>query len=141
YLAETQLLNPYCMKFSFGMQQKLFGGLTLTVDGITQHSVRQMRAIDLNAPVPFNRTAPGQVRSGADADKTRPLTTYSGLPVKNVVRVENSGMSDYDALDVGLVKAFSKRFQVEGHYLYSNATTDSMFFGEPNTGAPNDWNN
>lgn len=141
YLADARLLNPYSTQFSFGVQQKLFAGWTLTVDAITQHSVRQMRAIDLNAPAPFTRTAAGQIRTGAAADATRPFTTYLGVPVKSVVRVENSASSDYDALDLGLVKAFSKRFQVEGHYLYSNATTDSMFFGEPNTGVPNDWNN
>ena len=140
YLAPERIVNPYSTQFSFGIQQKLFAGLALTIDGITQHSVRQMRAVDLNAPKAFPRTAAGMIRSGAAADATRPFTTYLGVPVKNVVLVENSGTSNYDALDVGLVKSFSRRFQVEGHYLYSNATTDSMFFGEPNTGVPNDWN-
>ncbi len=140
YIAPQRIVNPYSTQFSFGIQQKLFAGLALTVDGITQHSVRQMRAIDLNAPKAFPRTAAGIVRTGAAADATRLFTTYLGVPVKNVVLIENSGMSNYDALDVGLVKSFSRRFQLEGHYLYSNATTDSMFFGEPNTGVPNDWN-
>ncbi|MFN7929176.1 MAG: TonB-dependent receptor [Blastocatellia bacterium] len=140
YLAPTRIVNPYSTQFSFGIQQKLFGGLALTVDGITQHTVRQMRAVDINAPAPFARTGPGQIRSGATADATRPFTTYLGVPVKNVVVVENSAMSDYDALDVALVKAFARRLQVEAHYLYSSATTDAMFFGEPNTGVPNDWN-
>ena len=140
YLAPERIVNPYSTQFSFGIQQKLFGGLALTVDAITQHSVRQMRAVDLNAPKAFPRTAAGLIRTGAAADATRPFTTYLGVPVKNVVLVENTGMSNYDALDVGLVKSFARRFQVEGHYLYSNATTDSMFFGEPNTGVPNDWN-
>ena len=140
YLAPERILNPYSTQFSFGLQQKLFAGLALTIDGITQHSVRQMRAVDLNAPKPFTRTAAGMIRSGAAADATRPFTSYLGVPIKNVVLVENSGTSNYDALDVGLVKSFSRRFQFEGHYLYSNATTDSMFFGEPNTGVPNDWN-
>jgi hypothetical protein len=139
YLAPQQRLNPYSSQFSLGLQQKLFGDLTLTVDGITQHTVRQMRAIDINAPAPFPRTAPGLVRGGAAADATRPFKTYLGVPVRNVVLVENTGMSDYDALDVGLVRTFAKRFQFEGHYVFSNATTDSMFFGEPNTGVPNDW--
>lgn len=140
YLEPQRILNPYSTQFSFGVQQKLLGGLTLTVDGITQHTVRQMRAVDINAPAPFTRTAPNQIRSGSTADATRPLKTYLGVPVRNVVVIENSAMSDYDALDVGLVKAFTKRFQLEAHYVYSNATTDSMFFGEPNTGVPNDWN-
>ena len=140
YIAPQRIVNPYSTQFSFGIQQKLFAGLALTVDGITQHSVRQMRAVDLNAPKAFPRTAAGLVRTGAAADATRPFTTYLGIPVKNVLLVENTGMSNYDALDVSLVKSFSRHFQVEGHYLYSNATTDSMFFGEPNTGVPNDWN-
>ena len=140
YIAPQRIVNPYSTQFSFGIQQKLFAGLALTVDGITQHSVRQMRAVDLNAPKAFPRTAAGLVRTGTAADATRPFTTYLGIPVKNVLLVENTGMSNYDALDVSLVKSFSRHFQVEGHYLYSNATTDSMFFGEPNTGVPNDWN-
>lgn len=141
YLAPERILNPYSTQFSFGVQQKLVGGLTLTVDGITQHTVRQMRAVDINAPAPFTRTAPNQVRTGSAADATRPFKTYLGVPVRNVVVIENSAMSDYDALDAGLVKRFANRFQVEAHYVYSNATTDSMFFGEPNTGVPSDWNN
>lgn len=141
YLPADRLLNPYSTQFSFGVQQKLPGRLTLTVDGITQHTARQMRAIDINAPAPFARTAPGQVRSGAAANLTRPFKTYLGVPVRNVVVIENSASSDYDALDVGLLRSFAQRFQFEAHYVYSNATTDSMFFGEPNTGVPSDWNN
>ena len=141
YLSPDRLLNPYSTQFSFGIQQKLNSRLTLTVDAITQHTVRQMRPIDINAPAPFTRTAPGQARTGGAANATRPLRTYLGVPVRNAVVIENSGMSDYDALDVGLIQSFAQRLRLEAHYLYSNATTDSMFFGEPNTGVPNDWNN
>ncbi|MFN7949377.1 MAG: TonB-dependent receptor [Blastocatellia bacterium] len=141
YLRPERLLNPYSSQFSLGLQQKLPGGLTLTVDGLSSHTVRQMRAFDLNAPAPFARTAPGLIRSSRDADATRPLKTYAGLAVRNVMLIENTGMSDYDALDVGLVKGFAKRVQFEAHYVWSNATTDSMFFGEPNTGVPSDWGN
>ncbi|HWQ33842.1 MAG TPA: TonB-dependent receptor [Blastocatellia bacterium] len=141
YLAPERLLNPYSTQFSLGLQQKLPGGMTLTLDGISSHTVRQMRAFDINAPAPFPRTAPGLIRSSKDADATRPLKTYAGLAVRNVLFIENTGMSDYDALDVGLVKGFAKRVQFEAHYIWNSATTDSMFFGEPNTGVPSDWGN
>lgn len=140
YIKPERILNPYSSQFSLGVQQKLFAGLTLTIDGITQHTVRQMRPIDINAPSAFTRTAPGQTRVSAAADATRPFRTYGGVAVRQVVQVENTGTSNYDALDIGVVKPFSKKFQLEGHYTYNNATTDAMFFGEPNTGVPNDWN-
>jgi hypothetical protein len=115
--------------------------MTLTLDGISSHTVRQMRAFDLNAPAPFPRTVPGLIRSSRDADATRPLKTYAGLGVRNVLLIEHTGMSDYDAPDVGLVKGFAKRVQFEAHYIWNSATTDSMFCGEPNTGVPSDWGN
>jgi len=43
----------------------------------------------------------------------------------------------YDALDIGLVKRVTRRFQFESHYVLSNSLTDSMFFGEADTGIPN----
>ena len=147
YVSNDKRLNAYSQQYSFGVQQKLFGGLTLTADGITQRNLKQPRAIDINAPAAFTRTAVGQTRSSTIADKTRPLynatlsySVYQGTKVRNVTRVENTANSDYDALDIALVKGFAHRYQLEAHYVYSNALTDSMFIGEPNTGVPNDWN-
>ena len=108
YLAPDRILNPYSTQFSFGIQQKLPGGFTLTVDGITSHTVRQMRPIDLNAPKPFTRTAAGQIRSSAEADATRPFKTFQGVPVRNAVVIENTATSNYDALDLGIVRSFAK---------------------------------
>lgn len=139
YLPGDKLLNPYSLQFSLGVQRELFGGWTLTLDGIHSHTVKQMRARDANAPSLFVRTAPGQARSIKDADATRPFTTFEGVPVKIITAVENSSSSLYDALDLGLIKRFAKRYQVEAHYIYSAAFTYAMFFGEPNTGVPQDW--
>jgi hypothetical protein len=53
--------------------------------------------------------------------------------------LDNTNSSIYNALDLGLLKRFANRFQLESHYVYSSALTYAMFFGEPTTGVPNEW--
>jgi outer membrane receptor protein involved in Fe transport len=138
YLPADELLNPYNIQFSLGLQRKLFGDWTFTFDAIHSRTLKQQRVNDLNAPAPFVRTAPGQTRNAAAADATRPFgTTYQGVRVRKVAVIENSASSDYDALEFGLLKRFARRYQFEARYVYSSALTDSMFFGEADTGIPN----
>lgn len=138
YLPGARLLNPYNMQFSFGAQRELWKDWTLTADLMHSRTLKQQRVNDINAPAPFIRTAPGQARTAAAADATRPFgTTFEGVRVRKVAVIENTASSDYDALNVGLLKRFSRRFQFEAHYVLSKATTDSMFFGEVDTGIPN----
>ncbi|MFL6257394.1 MAG: carboxypeptidase regulatory-like domain-containing protein [Pyrinomonadaceae bacterium] len=138
YLPGARLLNPYNMQFSFGAQRELWKDWTLTADLMHSRTLKQQRVNDINAPAPFERTAPGQTRTAAAADATRPFgTTFQGVRVRKVAVIENTASSDYDALDLGLLKRFSRRFQFEAHYVLSKATTDSMFFGEVDTGIPN----
>jgi outer membrane receptor protein involved in Fe transport len=138
YLPADELLNPYNVQFSLGLQRKLFDDWTLTFDAIHSRTLKQQRVNDLNAPAPFVRTAPGQTRNAAAADATRPFgTTYQGVRVRKVAVIENSASSNYDALEFGLLKRFARRYQFEARYVYSSALTDSMFFGEADTGIPN----
>jgi outer membrane receptor protein involved in Fe transport len=138
YLPAERLLNPYNMQFSLGLQRQLFNDWTFTFDAIHSRTLKQQRVNDINAPAPFIRTAPGQMRSLASADATRPFgTTYQGINVRKVTVIENTASSNYDALDFGFLKRFSNRYQLEAHYVYSSALTDSMFFGEADTGIPN----
>jgi hypothetical protein len=138
YLPAEKLLNPYNVQFSIGLQRQLFKSWTFTFDAIHSRTLKQQRVNDINAPAPFVRTAPGQARSVSAADTTRPFgTTYQGVRVRKVAVIENSASSNYDALDFGLLKRFSQRYQLEAHYVYSSALTYSMFFGEADTGIPN----
>jgi TonB dependent receptor len=139
YLPADKLYNPYSLQYSLGIQQRI-NDWVFSIDGIHQHTLRQMRANDINHPAPFIRTAPGQRRSGAAADATRPYETWAGIPVRNIIVVENSGSSLYDALDVGVMRRMTRRYQLEAHYVYSYSAAYAMFFGEPNTGIPNEWN-
>lgn len=141
FIRPDSVLNPYNLQYSIGLQQLLANDWVLTVDAMHSHTLKMMRARDLNAPAPFLRTAPGQRRTAAEADATRPLKEINGVPVRNVIVTENSSSSIYDALDFGLLKRFGARHRVEVHYVASSSTQYSMFFGEQTTGLPNDWSN
>ncbi|HEX8162659.1 MAG TPA: TonB-dependent receptor [Pyrinomonadaceae bacterium] len=144
YLRPEKILNPYSAQFSLGVQRELFKDWTLTADVIHSRTLKQPRVNDINAPAPFARTAPGQTRPASAANQTRPFfdaalraSVYNGVRVNKVIFVENTASSTYDALDLGLVRRMTRRFQFESHYVYSSALTTSMFFGEPDTGVPN----
>jgi outer membrane receptor protein involved in Fe transport len=122
YLPGAELLNPYSMQFSLGVQRRLFQNWTFTLDAIHSRTLKQMRVNDINAITPFRRT--------------RPFPTYAGVPVNKIAVIENTSSSNYDALDLGLIRRLANRFQMEAHYVYSSALTDAMFFGEPDTGIP-----
>ncbi|MGA2183421.1 MAG: TonB-dependent receptor [Bryobacteraceae bacterium] len=141
YLPASHLLNPYSLQFSLGVERQLGRGLVVTVDGIHNHTLRQYRVDDINHPAPFIRTGPGQFRSGAAADATRPMSTWDGLPVRDVGVIENSSSSLYDALDFGVRRRLGNRFQLEGHYVVSSSESTSMFYADFNSGIPNEWNN
>lgn len=138
YLPAAKLLNPYSAQLSLGIQRTVFSDWTLTADLIHSRTLKQQRVRDINAPAPFIRNAPGQMLSASAADRTRPFgTNYQGVNVRKVALIENSAQSSYDALDLGLIKRFARRYQLEAHYVYSKALNDAMFFGEADTGIPN----
>ena len=56
--------------------------------------------------------------------------------MRKVAVIENTASSTYDALDLGLHRRLSRRLQFEAHYVYASAMTDAMFFGEADTGIP-----
>jgi len=64
---------------------------------VHQHLSGIDRTLDLNAPSPFDRTAPGQVRSVAAANATRPILPVNG-GVRQVNVLTNLGVADYDGL-------------------------------------------
>ena len=140
YLRPERLLNPYTLRYSLSFEQRL-GEWRFSAEGVHAHSVKQMRGRDLNAPSAFARTAPNQKRSVAVADATRPFRQYAGVNVRNVLLIEHTGASRYDALELGLSRRSSGRFSLESRYLWSSAMGTPMFFGEPNTGIPGDWGN
>jgi outer membrane receptor protein involved in Fe transport len=138
YLPADKLLNPYNVQLSFGAQRELFGDWTLTADFIHSRTLKQQRVDDINAPAPFIRNGPGRTRTAAEADAARPFgTTYKGVRVRKVAFIENTASSSYDSFDIGLLRRLTRRAQFEAHYVLSSSLTDAMFFGEADTGIPN----
>ena len=72
------LVNPRTQMSSIGVERELRKGFFVSADYAHQHWGNIDRTVDLNAPAPFDRTAPGQVRSVAAANATRPILPVNG---------------------------------------------------------------
>lgn len=115
------LLNPWTQSGTIGIERELAGGWFVGADYVKQHTSGIDRPLDLNAPAPFVRTAPGQVRSAAAADLTRPI-----VPVPNgyrrIIGYVNNGVADYDGLQLNLRTRSGERYSLLASYTLSKAT-------------------
>ena len=128
------LLNPYSQQATLGFERELGAKWFLNVDYVYQHTIRIDRTVDLNAPALFVRTQPGQTRSAAAADATRPIT-----PVNNGFRriqaTINEGSSIYNGLQVNLNRRFGRSFSLLASYTESrviNTVEPDAPGGDPN---------
>jgi hypothetical protein len=92
-----EFVNPRSQVMSIGAEREITKGLFAGADYVHQHWTDLDRSIDLNAPAPFDRTAPGQTRSVAAANATRPIVPVNG-GVRSVNVLMNLGVADYDAV-------------------------------------------
>ncbi len=134
---QTGLWNPYSEQWTLGIQRQLIPGWVLSVDYVGAHTLRINRPLDVDPPAPFIRTAPGQVRSAQAANCTRPYWVYwykqNGTacnpntatnpqpPYAAIQSDVNDGYLFYDALDVNLSHAFSRRASMLISYTWSHA--------------------
>jgi hypothetical protein len=140
-LRNDQLLSPYTQQFTFGIQQRLPGQWVLAVDGIRSLSVKQFLQYNINAPSPFPRTQPGQIRTAAEADRTRPffdpalgVSMFEGTPVRDVRVTTNGNTATYHALNVNLSRRVGSRYQTGISYTWSsaiNSITDDHLGANP----------
>lgn len=99
-------------------------GLFLGADYVHQHLSGIERTVDLNAPTLFERTAPGQVRSVAAANLTRPILPVNG-GVRQVNVLTNLGLADYDGLQTQFSYRGNRRMYASVSYTLSKATNTS----------------
>ena len=116
-----KLVNPRSQVFSFGAEREITRGLFFGGDYVHQHVSDLDRTVDLNAPAPFDRTAPGQVRTVAAANLTRPILPANG-GVRQVNVIMNLGVADYDGLQMNLKYRGNQRMYAEVGYTLSKAT-------------------
>jgi hypothetical protein len=130
------LLNPWTQSGTAGIEHEIGAKWFASADYVTQRTSGIDRPLDLNAPAPFARTAPGQVRTAAAADATRPIVPVSN-GYRQVFGYVNRGMANYDGLQCNL-RTSHEQYEVRIGYTWSKATNTV----EPDVPAqaPNDAN-
>ena len=111
--------NPYTQQWNLGIEHDFGKGWLFSMDYIGSHTVHIEQPVDMNAPSQFVRTAPGQTRSVAAANATRPI-----LPVNNgyrqVLVYANFGSAFYDGLQVKLNKHLTSKLSMLLTYTWSH---------------------
>jgi hypothetical protein len=116
-----QLVNPRSQVISIGAEREMIKGLFAGSDYVHQHWTNLDRTVDLNAPSTFDRTAPGQVRSVAAANATRPILPING-GVRQVNVLMNLGIADYDGLQTQVSYRGNRRLYAAVSYTLAKAT-------------------
>jgi outer membrane receptor for ferrienterochelin and colicin len=115
-----ELLNPRTDQATLGVEREMGERWFLSADVVHSRTEDILRNIDLNAPAPFDRTAPGQTRSATVADATRPI-----VPVANgyrrILATVNEGEARYDGLQLNLRKTFQSRGGMLLSYTWSHS--------------------
>jgi len=116
-----KLLNPRSQVASMGAEWEVFKGFFASGDYVYQHWTNLVRTVDINAPAPFDRTAPGQVRTVAAANATRPILPVNG-GIRQVNVLMNLGTADYNGLQTQFSYRGSRRMYASVSYTLSKAT-------------------
>jgi Carboxypeptidase regulatory-like domain/TonB dependent receptor-like, beta-barrel len=119
-----EFLNPRSQVLSIGGEREVMKGLFIGSDYVHQHWTNLDRTVDLNAPAPFDRTAPGQVRTVAAANATRPIVPVNG-GLRQVNVLMNLGVADYDGLQTQVSYRGHSRMYASVSYTVSKATNTS----------------
>ncbi len=116
-----ELVNPRSQVLSIGAEREVVKGLFVGADYVHQHLSNIDRTVDLNAPAPFERTAPGQTRSVAAANLTRPILPVNG-GVRQVNALMNLGVADYNGLQTLVTYRGHRKMYASVSYTLSKAT-------------------
>jgi hypothetical protein len=119
-----KLVNPRSQVVSLGAEREVAKGLFVGGDYVHQHLSGMDRTVDLNAPSIFDRTAPGQLRTVAAANLTRPILPVNG-GVRQVNVIMNLGVADYNGLQTLISYRDNRRMYAAFSYTWSKATNTS----------------
>ena len=114
-------VNPRSQVATVGAEQEVARGFFVASDYVHQHWTNLDRTVDLNAPSLFARTAPGQVRTVAAANLTRPILPVNG-GVRQVNVLMNLGVADYDGWQTQVSYRGNSKMYAGVSYTLSKAT-------------------
>jgi hypothetical protein len=118
YILSPTLSNPYMHQFSLGYSRQLAPDLSISVDGIYDHGLRDYKIYDRNLPVnyPTNTVRPDPALSQVNQHVSSGETKYKGFYVK-------------------LNKAFTHRYMYTASYTLASVSDNAYH------AAPVDYNN
>jgi hypothetical protein len=116
-----EFVNPRSQVLSLGAEREVMRGLLVGADYVHQHWTNLDRSVDLNAPSVFDRTAPGQTRTVAAANATRPIPSANG-GVSAVNVLMNLGVADYNGLQTLVTYRGNAKMYAAVSYTLSKAT-------------------
>src|SRR5262249_393741 len=116
--------KPRSQVYTIGAEREVAKGFFVGGDYVHQHLTGIDRTVDLNAPSVFDRTAPGQVRSVATANATRPILPLNG-GVRQVSVLMNLGKADYNGLQTLFTYRGNRKIFASVSYTLSKATNTS----------------
>jgi len=119
-----KLVNPRSQVVSIGAEREIIKGMLFGADFVHQHLSDINRTVDLNAPSIFDRTAPGQVRTVAAANATRPILPVNG-GIRQVNVLMNLGVADYNGLQTLFSYRGNRKLYASVSYTLSKATNTS----------------
>jgi hypothetical protein len=119
-----RLVNPRSQVLTIGGEREVTKGIFLGADYVHQHLSNIARTVDLNAPSVFDRTAPGQLRTVAAANATRPILPVNG-GVRQVNVLMNLGVADYNGLQTSFSYRGNSKMYASVSYTLSKATNTS----------------
>ena len=134
-----KLLNPYSEQYTASIEQQLGYRWVLSVDYVGTHQLRNVRPLDVDAPASFVRTDNATIRTATKTNCSRPywIAFYAAngqtcgangvaTPAYSVIQSDvNDGYLHYNALDINLHHAFSRRYEALISYTWSH-TTDNV---------------
>jgi outer membrane receptor protein involved in Fe transport len=118
-----ELHNPQTRQATLGFERELARDWVLAADVVAAHTTDILWNLDANAPAPFVRTAPGQTRSAAAADATRPIAPVAN-GYRRILVTTNFGESKYRGVQLNVRRTFADRFGVLASYTWSHATNN-----------------
>jgi len=121
--------TPYAYQYNLAVQREITPNLSATVGYVGSIGKHLVQRFDGNTPIP-TRQADGSLFTPTGAPRRNPA--WGNIPARRL-----AGFSDYNALQVSVMRRFSRGLQIQGSYTFAKSIdTSSGLFSEEAGNAP-----